>query len=326
MKKHLFFAAALLSLAACNNEEFTPADDPNTPMEIRMSSGIDVQTRATHNLDTQLGNGEKVHVWVDDAGTNQELYQNNELTADGTGGFTGGTAMFFPQTGNAVDIYAVHGNFTDGTEWSESGFWEEEITHTVANDQCANEGNNGYALSDLVYAKNAGETRTKSTIKLGFKHLLSKVEVVLVQGDGSPEIDKLEILNTKLKAQFSPDKNNSFSVTAIGEIADKNPILIDNGTTSKEIAEKTDNDEGKVLNEAIIVPQTLAEGTAFIRVTTVAGGVLVYTLPADEASRKFDPEKKYRYTITANLTGLSVTSTIEPWGEGGNHSGNAEMQ
>ena len=61
----LFFAAAALTLAACSNDE----NLNDGPVELRLSSGIEVQTRATHNLDTQLKDGEQVHVWVDDATT-----------------------------------------------------------------------------------------------------------------------------------------------------------------------------------------------------------------------------------------------------------------
>lgn len=323
MKKHLFFAAALFALAACNNDENLPTDDPNAPVEICLASSIEVQTRATHDLDTQLKNGEQVHVWVDDAETGDSSYPNNILTVGDNGTLTGGETMYFPETGNNVNIYAIHGNLEDWTN-----FWGESIIHSVKQDQRSSvtTAGEGYAVSDLVYAKNTGVSRNgnPTTVNLTFRHLLSKVEVVLVQGAGNPTVEKVEILNTKLNAEFTPSKTDDFEVIVKGEITDANPIVIDNGTTAAEDAAKTDTDEGKVLNEAVIVPQNLTGETEFIRLTTTAGGVLVYKIPTE--GKTFDPGKKYRYTITANLTELEVTASIEPWGNGDTITGDAEME
>lgn len=68
--------------------------------------------------------------------------------------------------------------------------------------------------------------RTKEAVNLQFEHLLSKIEVVLVKGAGSPEIAKMEILNTKLEAVFTPDKQSNFEVVENGTAGD-NPIEID---------------------------------------------------------------------------------------------------
>lgn len=167
--------------------------------------------------------------------------------------------------------------------------------------------------------------RTKEAINLQFSHLLSKIEVVLVQGAGSPEIAKMEILNTKLEAVFTPDKENSFSVKAEDNVSEiGNPIVIDTDLTSAEDAAGTEESK-KNLNEAIIVPQTLTKNTPFIRVTTTAGGELVYRLPEDKT---FDPAKKYRFTVTANLTELKVVNAeITDWTkETGDDDGTAEME
>lgn len=318
MKKYLFFAAAALALASCSNDENMP-DNANDPVEIRLTSGLQVQTRATHNLDTQLKNGEKVYVWIDDAGsgvTSPELYAKNELTVGESGNLSGGTTMYFPSTGNAVNIYAIHGNLTEYTT-----FWGEEQTHTVATDQTSGDNKTGYATSDLVYCKNGNVARTSQAVNLQFSHLLSKMEVVLVQGNGAPGISKVEILNTKLQATFTPDKENGCSVTAAGEITDdtKNAITIDNGTTASGNTESS-----LTLNEAIIVPQTIAKGTQLFRITTDNGGTLYYKVP--EAGVTFASSKKYRYTITANLSGLTVTCSIYDWTAGESASGNAEME
>lgn len=318
MKKYLFFAAAALALVSCSNDENIP-DNANDPVEIRLTSGLQVQTRATHNLDTQLKNGEKVYVWVDDAGSgvaSPELYAKNELTADGSGNLSGGTAMYFPSTGNAVNIYAIHGNLTEYTT-----LWGTQQTHTVATDQTSGDNKTGYATSDLVYCKKDNVARTSQTVNLQFIHLLSKMEVVLVRGNGAPGISKVEILNTKLQATFTPDKENGCSVTAAGEIADdtKNAITIDNGTTASG-----NTASSPTLNEAIIVPQTIAKGTQLFRITTDNGGTLYYKVP--EAGVTFAGSKKYRYTITANLSGLTVTCSISDWTAGESASGNAEME
>ena len=313
---YILFAATALMLAACSNDENLAT---NAPVELRLTSSLDVQTRATHNLDTQLKNGEEVHVWVDDAITDGSLYADNTLTAGDNGALTGGDLMYFPETGNGVDIYAIHGN------WGSTAltdFWGTEQTHSVAKDQKSS--GDGYAKSDLVYAKSADVSRSgnPTTVNLTFAHLLSKVEVVLVRGEGYPSISKVEILNTKLDATFTPNKADDISVTVSGTEGE-NPIEIDQTLTSRNNAAGTDESK-KNLNEAVIVPQTLTQGTPFIRVTTQEGGTLIYRLKEETT---FAPATRYRYTITANLTGLEVTATITPWDQKtGDDGGTAEME
>ena len=320
--KFMMMAAAAMVLTSCSNDEETD----NWNGEIRLSSGIEVQTRATHSLDGYLKNGETVHVWVDDAKdlqtdvTNENLYQNNSLAVGYNGTLSGGTTMYFPQTGNKVNIYALHTNAA-----LTGNNFPGELTHTVATDQKSSNttAGGGYQGSDLVFTKVTSVGHTSETVNLPFTHLLSKIEVVLVQGLGSPTIQKVEIVNTQLEAKFTPSKTDEFNVAATGDIAATgNPIVIDNGITTAENA-KTDTEDGKVLNEAIIVPQTLAKGTEFIRITTTAGGVLTYKLPEE---KDFAPKTKYRYTITANLSELTVSSSISTWTEGtGDPNGSATM-
>ena len=327
MKKYLFFAAALFTLAACNNDDNLPTDNPNAPVEIRLSSGIQVQTRAAHNnLDTRLAAGEEVRVWVDDADSGVDkpnLYKNNILTVgDDQTTLSGGNPMYFPSTGNAVNIYAIHGNFEPNTDWS--NFWSTNITHTVKQNQQSGESNTGYAVSDLVYCKsgNVPPNSNPTTVNLQFEHLLSKIEVVLVEGAGAPKIKQVEIINTKLQTKFTPDKENGVDVKADGP-EEENPILIDIDTTPE--ADAKDGDKtNDILNEAIIVPQKVGGGKQFIRITTDEGGKLFYSLP--EGGETFLSGKKYRYTITANLTGLTVTATIGDWLPTDDKTGTAEME
>ena len=289
---NMLFAAAALTLAACTGDELL--DKPNAPdaqVELRLTSALEVQTRGAHGFDTQLKEGEAVHVWVDDATTGKSLYSNNTLTAGSDGALTGGETMYFPATCNSASIYAIHGNFAENTDYT--NFWGAEQTHTVMQHQRSD--GRGYAQSDLVYCKlsNVSRNGNPTTVGLTFEHLLSKVEVVLVQGAGKPTISKAEILNTRLNATFTPDKTDeTVTVTASGTTG-KNPIEIDNDLSD--------------VNEAVIVPQTLKKGTEFIRVTTTYGDKLVYSLPADKT---FKPGEKYRFTITVEKGNL-IVKTVE---------------
>lgn len=294
---YMLFAAATLTLAACTGDELL--DKPNAPdaqVELRLTSALEVQTRAAHGFDTQLKEGEKVHVWVDDATTDAPLYSSNTLTAGNDGALTGGETMYFPATCNSASIYAIHGNFAENTDYT--NFWGAEQTHTVMQDQRSD--GIGYAQSDLVYCKlsNVSRNGNPTTVGLTFEHLLSKVEVVLVQGAGKPTISKAEILNTRLNATFTPDKTDeTVTVTASGTKGE-NPIEIDNDLSD--------------VNEAVIVPQTLKKGTKFIRITTPDGDKLVYSLPADKT---FKPGEKYRFTITVEKGNL-IVKTVENAAEG----------
>lgn len=323
MKTKAFMTMAALALMAtgCNNED----EMDNWNGEIRLTSGIEVQTRATHNLDESLKNDETVHVWVDDAQTptsnvtTENLYENNQLTKVEGGALTGGTTMYFPKTGNSVNIFALHTNalLADNT------FPVSPLTHTVATKQEST--SDGYAKSDLVYAKSTGVVRTSNTVGLTFNHLLSKVEVILKEGSGVTKfltnLNSLKIMSTKPNAQFTLTKDGpSYGYNA--EHQDGITISAGGNATEISIDKDVTTTETDKLNEAIIVPQTLAAATPFIQIKLSAGGVFTYKLKSET---NFESGKKYTYTITVNQTGLTVTSSITDWTVGGTAIGTATM-
>lgn len=60
--------------------------------------------------------GRWIHAWVDEAVNPAVAHVNAwRLEADGNGGLNG-AACYFPENGNDVNIYAMHGNFTDVIE------------------------------------------------------------------------------------------------------------------------------------------------------------------------------------------------------------------
>lgn len=315
-------AAATLMLAGCSNDENEPIDTWNG--EIRLSSGVTVQTRA-NTPDTQIPGNETVYTWADKATTHDATpyIQAWTLAANGSGGFTGND-QHYPADGSKLNFYAMHGDFgstsfTEGT----SAFPASAITHSVANSQTQAAD---YAKSDLLYAIKKNVERSKNAVELTFYHMLSKVEVVLKSGSGSPDLDgaTVTIENTKLKADFTPGKD----VTMTDQSARAGMVTTtsdDNNVASITIPTVTTTDfsANTSYGAAIVVPQTIAKDASFIKVTLASGVTLSYKIPDSDLT--LESGKKYIYQITVNMGELSVTSKIENWTSVSAKQGDAEM-
>lgn len=291
-----------LALSGCSKEGDMADNNPGS--EIRLTSSVQVQSRAAGTVpDTQIANGEKVAVYVDEAAATQ-LYGNNLLTADGYGRLSGGTAMHFPASGNKVDIYAFHTNAALA-----EGFPTSVIEHSVAADQ-----RDGYVSSDLLYAVRKGVSHSTPEVNLTFYHLLAKVAVVLKPGAGMSTQDLdgavVTIESTCLKADFKPEKKDLTSYLVLSDMIEPRettPAAITIPTVTT-----TDFSSVACYGEGIIVPQSIKADQPFIRVKLANGSTLTYKLayPTD-----FKSGRKYTYQITVNLTGLTATATIGDWYE-----------
>lgn len=324
-------AAAAMILAGCSNDENAAID--NSPVELRLTSGVTVQqTRATFNptQSTSINKDEVVSVWVNQTdGT--ELYKANQLTANLANELTG-DAMYFPQNGfSQVDIYAIHGNFT--TPFSENtAFPKTGVEYRVEADQ-SKAGGAGYTNSDLLYAYETKVERkgNPTTQELTFYHMLSKLEVAIKIGEGSPELassdDAVTLGGVTLNGKFTPSIEATMSnqsARADMLAAATAPISGDMTLGQKTCTDFTNNVD---YNEAIIVPQEMKDKVLTFKLKE--GGKLKYKIPAfpDTPSHAvFESGKKYIYHITLNLTGLTVTSQIKDWEPVKAVDGTAEME
>lgn len=287
---------------------------------LRLSSGVATeQTRASFGIDKQIAGGEKVSVYVDN--TSNQIYGNNVLTANGSGGFTGGEIMYFPSDRSNLDIYSFHTNGTLNQD-----FPIETITHTVNQDQSLKAN---YAASDLLYSAHRGIGLSKDAIELTFYHMLSKVEVALKMGAGNPDLFNAEvyIVGIQPKADFIPSKLTDMT-TSTGRGKMIGLTSVDNDAVSIKIGNDITSNEDwaaqiYTYNEAVIVPQKLAQDAKFIKVKLSTGTELFYELTEDTI---FESGKKYSYQITVNLTELTVVSSIADWEAVNPVAGNAEME
>lgn len=316
-------SAAMLTLAGCTNEDQVEAVD-NWNGEIRLTSGVTTQTRANTQA-TQIQSGETVYAWADKASSTTDYIKAWTLTAGSGNDFTG-TSQYYPTDGSNLDFYALHGNFKETTFTENTTSFPTTIVHSVEADQSGTDMKN-YAKSDLLYAVQKNVTRSKDAVQLAFYHMLSKVEVALLSGDGKPELADatVTIVGTKLKADFTPGKDVTMTEQSAraGMIAitesnnDATPITIRTVTTTNF---NSNTDYG----EAVVLPnQTIAKNAPFIQVTLANGAVFSYKIP-DTDDLKLESGKKYTYKITVNQSGLTVTSKIDDW-TSEEKTGNAEM-
>lgn len=320
----MMMAATALVLVGCSNDENEITDSWNG--EIRLTSGVTVQQTRANTQATQILRGEKVYVWADKASSTADYIKAWTLTASSNNNFTG-TSQYYPTDGN-LDFYALHGNFEEGT-FTENAteFPTAAIVYSVEADQSDTNMEN-YAKSDLLYAVKQGVARSKDAVELTFYHMLSKVEVALKSGDGTPDLENavVTIEGTKLKANFTPDKSATMTeqsaradmITISGSNNEATPIRIRTVTTN-------DFNTNTEYGEAVVLPnQTISKDAPFIKVTLADGAAFSYKIP-DAAGLTLESGKKYTYKITVNQTGLTATSKIEDWTEEGLKEGDAEM-
>ncbi|MEG1607965.1 MAG: fimbrillin family protein [Mucinivorans sp.] len=309
-------AAVALLLTGCN-QQINPVNPDTWDGNIRITSQVNSLSRSTHGLDNKIATGQTVQLYMDELSSSTAATQlyNSVLTADGNGAFTGDKQLSYPLSGNDIALYAFHTTASLATTYPTAA-----LTHTVAADQRSN--TTGYAASDLMYASRritfAEAKASSGNVALTFEHLLSKIEVVLVQNPGMPAISSVEILGTPSSATVTPSKTSAITVATSGVAT---PINVDTDLTSALDAVGTDESK-KVLNEAIVVPTTLADKTPFIQVKLVGGVTFSYPLAA---ATTFAKGMKYRYTITLKSTGMGVSYSVSSWGGSSNTTGEADV-
>lgn len=327
MKKLLFFAAAVLALTACSNEEENTNKDWNE--EIRLCTQNLMMTRAGSDIQsTQFAANEQIDVFVYDVADQMTYTRPAVYTADGQGGLTTSPAQLWPSgTGSAINLYA----FYPSGAVKEVNFYgpEDEIqefSFAVAQDQSTEAG---YKASDLMFGGSInpnGEyqeiARTNSTVPLTFYHMLSKINLNVTLGEAlSEQVNSISSISAKIQ-NVSPEAQ-FFGIISSSPLQPSmewggDPIDINVGDLTRE--------DGIYSGSAIIPPQMFEPGNIlFSIIITYNDGssrTLTYTPSGD--GMVFDSHYVYNFNITANVWGLSLSTTIEPWSQGQDYSGETD--
>ena len=333
---------AMAGFSACTSEEaHTPSSPSPDGGQLPISLGSTLGDATRGYSATNLLNGDTVYVWADminPASQQTASYFNAwRLRANGMGSLAAQpkeNGKLFPAT-NSLDFYALCGNFGREVEGARAGepMIEDEITelptdvsvrHTVLSNQSTPEG---YYKSDLLYAVVKSQEPISQAVVLPFKHLLSRIQVVLVAGNGMNSVDlrnaQVRLLNLKRQITFTPNRDADFSLYAdlVGMLS------IPAGTSQGDILMSTnsvdDSSEATaagstVYADAIVVPQTIEKGANFIKVSYL-GQDTYYRIPNGDTDEPlvFESGKQYRFRLIADRLGtghLFDAVTVEEWG------------
>ena len=321
--------AVLVALASCSNDqELSQQSAEDTSIRIQANVG-GIATRATSNIQgNQFDAGGKIGIFLKEhlgaEETNVATYSNpieGTVNSNRTD-IDLGSPQYFPANGRSVDCLAIYPMKigSKNIDKSTTSFSVEADQSTDAN----------YKASDLMYAYKAN-TAKKTPIQLTFKHLLSKI-IVEVVADASVSNSVLshvyvDLLDTKKTINISvPDiaqgsVSSDKTVTVGSTVSDPTTIELGHPTYSNG------NKTGEVA--AIIVPQTIAKTTPFIRVRLNDGSkdYATYTYNVSDASGlTFATGTSYKYTITLKSASISVKNVqITPWNVGTPGSGDANL-
>lgn len=308
MKKNHFFMGLMAAMAmtsvfsSCSNDEVEGVNNQQPKQLTLKSQSITTRSTSQTLQATQIASGVKVGAYVTSTGTTTATStgSNVELTADGSGNFTGGS-MIWPTSGN-IDIYAY-------APYNSSASLSEALSFSVSADQSSEDN---YLASDLLYASATNQTETTDgTVALTFAHKLTKLNINIT--NNNTEIDLTDATVTV---------QNTLPTTALTLTDGTLAAASGDATDIKAATFATDATEFKAA--AVIVPQTIASGTTLVKIEPATGNPLIVKLGSEVA---FVAGKSYTYTVTINAatvveTTLTLTSAqVTDWTDGDALSG-----
>lgn len=302
-------------------EEITsPADPIRVDAVINQRSITRFADYSNATQSTKIYPGQNVWAWALYNDNNSNTYMTAwRLTANPSGTLAG-SAKYYPDNGKAIDIIAVQGNFSqtiDEANNEYNAFPTSGLTHSVKDDQRAL---SDYASSDLLYARvDNRKGSDNSVVTLPFKHYLSKIEVSLESTDYTLEELKhatIEIVGVQKTVTISMNNGNATTEPTVTTTGATGDILLKQGTegNARGVGDAT---HGRDYIEAVVPPQELAAGNAFILVTLTSRNnrQLTYQIPAsgfntdegftDAEKRTLLKNRRYQFVFTlfeSNIT------------------------
>ena len=307
------FAAAFTFSACSSDDAESQSSEPRT---IRLTSSLERgSTRATTDpqAGTSLSTSSNLAIWAINTTADPDAAlangNNEQYSVGGSGNLTPKAAantMTWPD-GATLDFYA-YAPYNSGYSYNSAN------NFSVATDQTSTEN---YLASDLVLAQATSKTYDKNTpVALGFKHLLSKLNVT-INKENESNFDlanaSVTITNTKIATTFKPSATDGNEDKILGTAKDVASI-----TAVSALGEAT-------TACAVLVPQTISAGTELIKIVS-GNKTLIAKLGTNTT---LESGKSYSFTVnvgTVDDTPAVVTvalgvASITEWDSSNNTLG-----
>lgn len=307
MKQKKFFIGlaslvAAIGFTACSNDDADYQQRSSTGNVISLTSSMKGMRSTSDPQTTALNTENKVGVFVTSGTSSITNGDNNQHSVESTGALSTSNPMTYPD--GSVNIYAY-------APYQESWGVNTANTFSVKSDQSTDAN---YLASDLLYGVPASNpvSATNDPVSLNFTHMLSKINVIITKATGS----NVNLANAVVKViNTMPTTTLNPSTGAIGD-ADGTATEITATTITSDLT--AGDADSKATACAVIVPQSLAVGTQFLKITTADDKTLVGKLGT---ATTFESGESYNITISVgNVTEdetevtLSIGSTsITTW-------------
>lgn len=164
-----------------------------------------------------------------------------------------------------------------------------------------------------VAARNLGEIQANGDVEFEFKHVLSKVTINLIVGEGftPAEIMPAEVAMNNFRLSGTVNVTNVTATPTGSATAAFNPTKLStpNAVTGKTVVSSY---------EAFVMPQTIAANTVMVTVK-IGDGTFTAQLSADKL---FAAGAHNTLNLTLNKTGAELTASIVDW----NHEGPIDLE
>lgn len=318
MKRLSFYSllAAVMLAGACqsNDSEQQTTGDPIKLHAVLENMGT---TRTIGDVqNTQFSKGRQLSVYIfedyEDSGKPKSTDYGTDglvtfITADDQGNMqpTGSTYPYYPLNGNNVNIYALSPSGTVNAPNKESTSFtvlanQSDSANYKASDLLftGRPGYNNYGGSSLA-AENGIKNVAKSsnTVNLYFWHMLTRIQVELVQGTGNPTLTgaKVTLKDVYRTIDFTAPKTGY--MTMGNNRSDKTDVVVTESYDTEKQA------------SAVIVPQSLTTGVDFIHIQ-LGTDVLKFKLTQGITTM---PGYSYKFRITVNHNSVEADYTVSDW-------------
>ena len=301
MKKRYIPLLLALALTACQEDNIIPEAPVVSDCMSFNILGPGLQTKVSDNaFEASDVIGLYVTDYVDDT-TPMPLQisgnraNNMTVTFDGHA-WTPEKSIYWGE--GKSDVYAYYPNIDDITDVESQYF-------AVAADQT----DEGYRLSDLLWAKAEGVSQNEGSVNLQMKHVMSKLTVKIVAGAdyiGSLPEDASVLLHSTVTGARVDFSKGSVS---------KDPYSGAQSIKMKNLGIRTYEGVEAVVYEAIVVPQMLENSVPLLEINSKSVSYLL------EDPFNFRPGVAYTYTATLNTSTTAIKVEIgcelEDWNSTG---------